>query len=419
MQQFQATPKSLFYHWQLKGWMLWALAALFYAYEFIHRVAPGVLTNQIREVFAANDHQLAIIGAMYLYGYALFQIPAGILIDRYGVKKVLVIASSILTLGSFLFTMTTSSGIAHASRFMIGAGSAFAFIGCLKIGSQWLANSSFPLVVGLTNLCGTLGALSAGAPLSLLVNKIGWREALIQLSFIGLLITLLLGLFLQEKKTPVSLKQPKLLTGLILIVKTPYSWLIALYGALLVAPIAALPELWGVEYLQIAYQISGTQAAAITHTIFIGTATGGTLIGWLIVRLALDETKLMAIASLGALLLLLIFLFLPTLPLTYLYAILFGYGILTANMLLCFSLMSKTYPAWAQGVAISFTNTIIMTFSGLVQDRVGWMLRKLHALHQGVYLVEDYQIALSILPVCLLFAIGLTFFIKKLKPSYQ
>lgn len=401
--------------WHLGGWTLWSIAAVFYAYEFIHRVVPSILTNELRVGLSINDHQLGMIGAMYFYAYAAFQLPAGVLIDRFGAKKLLVTASAVLTLGSFIFASTSSFHVAQMSRFLIGMGSAFAFIGCLKIGAQWLTMSSFPLVIGLTNLCGTLGALSGGKPMSYLVNEFGWREMLMQLSFVGLAITLILLIFLQDKPTPSEQKgetQPGLLTGLITVMKNPQSWIIALYGMLLVAPIAAIPEMWGVEYLKVAYEIPASQAAGITHTIFVGTAVGGPLIGWIMTH-QIEEVDFMMVASLGALILLCMFLYWVNMPITNLYIVLFSFGLLTANMLLCFSLITECHPPWAQGAAIGFINMVIMAGGGLAQDRVGWLLNKLRAQHEGIYLLEDYHIALSVLPLCLLAAIGLTLFIKQ------
>lgn len=413
----EQTPSS---RWHLGGWTLWSIAALFYAYEFIHRVVPSILTNELRLGLNINDHQLGTIGAMYFYAYAAFQLPAGVLIDRYGAKKLLVMASAILTLGSFIFATTSSIFVAQVSRFMIGMGSAFAFIGCLKIGAQWLTMSSFPLVVGLTNLCGTLGALSGGKPMSYLVNHFGWRDMLFQLSCVGLVITLLLWLFLQDKPTPKeesNQEQPGLLTGLFTVMKNPQSWIIALYGMLLVAPIAAIPEMWGVEYLKVAYNLPATQAAGITHTIFIGTAIGGPLIGWLMTH-QIEEVDFMMVSTLGALILLCIFLYWVNMPISNLYIVLFSYGLLTANMLLCFSLITECHPPWAQGAAIGFINMVIMAGGGLAQDRVGWLLDKLRSHHEGIYLLEDYHIALSVLPVCLLAAIGLTLFIKQKRNDF-
>ncbi|MFI4937554.1 MAG: MFS transporter [Candidatus Berkiellales bacterium] len=404
--------------WHLGGWALWSISALYYAYEFIHRVAPSVLTSHLREAFSVNNHQLASIGAMYFYAYAAFQLPAGILIDRYGTKRILFLASITLTFGSFLFSTTSSSLVAHISRFMIGAGSAFAFIGCLKIGAQWLAMSSFPLVIGLTNLCGTLGALSGGTPLSYLVQQIGWREAMMYLSFAGIFITLLIWLFLEEKPTNHTSQTTShgLFAGLWLVMKTPQSWLIAIYGALLVAPIAALPEMWGVEYLKMSHDIPETKAAAITHTIFIGTAVGGPLIGWFLTIIR-DEVHFMMFATLGALSLLSLFLYWLHVPHNSLHLILFVYGVLTANMLLCFALMAELHPDWAQGAAIGFTNMIIMSSGGITQHAVGWILHLLKENRGGVALPEDYHVALSILPLCLVVALVISLFIKQALPQ--
>lgn len=393
------------------GWFLWSLAALFYAYEFIHRMTPGIITNELRTAFSADNTQLAFIGSFYFYAYAPAQLLSGVLIDRYGVRRILIIASAILTLASFVFSITSYLQVAYISRFFIGLGSAFAFVSCLKIGSQWLATRSFPLVIGLTNLSGTIGALFAGAPLSYFVITLGWREALMQLTLAGLFITVLLFLFLRDKTASKPVDSPSLFKGLLLVVKNPQSWFIALYGALLVIPIAALPEMWGVEYLEIAYGYGPQQAAAITHTVFIGTALGGPLIGWLM-RDIIEETDFMMLSTLGALILLSIFIYWYQLSKIQLHLILFLYGILTANMLLCFDFICRIHPPWAQGAAIGFVNMIIMAFGGLGQNAIGWILNQQRTLHTGLSTIEDYHIALSLLPFCLLFAIGLTLFMR-------
>ncbi|MGE4348422.1 MAG: MFS transporter [Candidatus Berkiella sp.] len=419
MQLIEQPTSKKFLNYQLAGWLFWSVGALFYAYEFFHRVVPGVLTTHLREILTINDKQLGLIGAMYLYAYAGFQLPAGILIDKYGPKKLLVFASLLVTIGSFAFTFSINHHWAYFSRFLIGAGSAFAFVGCLKIGSQWLAMSSFPLVVGLTNFCGTLGALSGGAPFSWLIEKVGYKTALFDLSFVGLAITALLFLILKDKPEEESLEANKkelhtmhsILTGLGYVLRSKQTWYISLFGTLLVMPIAALPEMWGPEYLVVAYSIPKTQAAALTHTIFVGTAIGGPLVGWLATRVS-NLKYIMFPATLGALLLLSIFLYVPHTTLKYLYPLLFLYGILTANMLLSFSIIKQSYPDSVQGSAIGFVNMIIMLCGGFAQYGIGWLLDRFRSQHDGIYLLSDYHLALSILPFCLIFAVGLTILIN-------
>lgn len=397
----------------LIGWLFWFLAALFYAYEFIHRIVPSILTTELRAAFNINERELGQIGALYFYAYAALQIPAGLLLDKFGTKKILVLASLVLTVGSFIFSTTNTYFIAQIARIMIGAGSAFAFISCLNIGAAWLSPRYFPLMVGLTNLCGTLGALSAGAPFSYVVEYLGWRAALLYLSVAGIAITALIALFLKDKKIPISLpaKPVPLFQALIQVIKHPQSWLIGIYGALLVAPIVALPEMWGVEYLSLAYQLSTPSASLLTHTIFIGTALGGPLLGWLMPYFP-HKHYLMMGATLCALLLLITLLYYLNLSHAFLYAVLFAYGLFTANMLLCFTLISKVHPLKIQGTALGFINMLIMGFGGLAQYGIGFILTPLRERHEGVILLQDYQFALSILPVCLVIALILSFRIK-------
>lgn len=402
------------------GWIMWGIAAAFYAYEFIHRVALSVMTQQLKTDLSLNAQQLGQIGAMYFYAYAAFQLPAGIIMDRFGIKRVLVAASLILTLGSFLFTQASSALVAGTSRLLIGAGSAFAFVGCLKIAAQWLPKRNFPFVVGLTNLCGTLGALLGGAPLAHGVDTLGWRETFLYFSFIGLLITLLLGRFLQDKTESLETDTHppySLISGFLLVVRNPQSWIIGLYGALLVAPIAALPEMWGVEYLQLTYQLPKTIASSLTDMIFVGTAIGGPLIGWFMLKRD-DPIDVMMVATLMAVILLTLFLYGFHHPSPWMVMVLILYGIFTANMLLCFSLMTQAYPVWAQGAAIGFTNMVIMTVAGGIQHLIGWFLEYLHTNHIKLLSIRHYEITLALLPFCLLLALGLTLLMSRIEERH-
>lgn len=401
----------------LFAWFMWGIAAAFYAYEFIHRVALGVMTTQLKTSLSINAQQLGQIGAMYFYAYAAFQLPAGMMMDRFGIKRVLIMASLILTLGSFLFTQASTQWIAEISRLFVGAGSAFAFVGCLKIAAQWLPKRDFPLVVGLTNLCGTLGALLGGAPLAYFVEKLGWRETFFIFSFIGLIITVLLMRFLQDKtpSTDTQSSHPySLIDGFLLVVRNPLSWIIGLYGALLVAPIAALPEMWGVEYLQFTYQIPKTIASSLTDMIFVGTAIGGPLIGWFMLKRD-DPVDVMMVATLLALILLTLFLYGFHHPSPWMVVVLVLYGIFTANMLLCFSLMTQAFPVWAQGAAIGFTNMVIMTVAGGIQHLIGWFLDYLHTSEFRLLSHRQFEITLALLPFCLLLALVLTLLMGRLQ----
>lgn len=401
--------------WRISALAMWGIAAIFYGYEFIHRVAPSVITFQLKASLSLTQQQLGTIGAMYFYAYAAFQLPAGILMDRFGIKKVLVTAATILTIGSFVFTFSDKLWVTQLSRFLIGAGSAFAFIGCLKIASLTLPKKHFPLIVGLTNLCGTLGALLGGRPLARLVLELGWRETFFYLSGIGLLITFFLIKWIKDPNSQTEPPSPTHTTwfsGLWLIMRSPYAWLVGLYGALLVAPIAAIPEMWGVEYLQIAYNVPSTIASNLTHTVFIGTALGGPIIGWFMTNKD-DPTRVMRLSTLLAFSLLSLFLYGFHQPSGLMYLILVSYGFFTANMLLCFTIMTNHFPKRCQGAAIGFTNMLIMIFAGGIQQFIGGMLDYLEGAPYSKLALDHYRITLAFLPICLLVAFGITFILRR------
>jgi sugar phosphate permease len=244
---------------------MWFLAAIFYGYEFFQRVAPTIMATPIMNTFHLNHASFALVSSLYLYAYALAQLPAGALLDKYGPKICLSLSALGVALGTLLFSETENLLFLGLGRILIGIGSAFAFIGCLKLATQWFEGKTFGLIVGLTNLIGVLGALVGEAPLAELVDHYGWINSLKFSGFLGLFIALILFLFIQntpsqslEKKAPIPLWPcfKKL-------IKTPQNWLIGIYAGLMVSPVIAFTELWAVPFLQTAHHLNSVKAAAV------------------------------------------------------------------------------------------------------------------------------------------------------------
>ena len=393
------------------GWLFWFVAALFYAYEMVHRVAPNVLTAVLRHDLAVDENQLGLIAATYFYSYALFQLPAGLAVDRFNTKVVLLTAAASVALGSALFTLSNQLPLIYLSRVIIGAGSAFAFVGCLSISRIWMSQKTFPLVVGLTNLFGTLGALLGGHPLALSVNSYGWRPAFSVVTLVGVVIVVLtLMIIPTRERYNEKHQQHSILEGLFFVMGKPITWVIAFYGALIVAPIVAFAELWGVDFLSQAYNLDITWASSMTQCIFIGTAIGGPLIGYLATHFS--DLRIMRFCSVAALILLMLFIYYPHSHFIGLYTVFILYGLFSANMLLCFNMVNQYSPPWASGAAIGLINMVIMIVGGVVQQLIGKLRDFITVQHSGLYNLTDYQIALSLLPCCLMIAIGLTLFLR-------
>lgn len=169
-----------------KSWFVWMCAALFYGYQFLLRVSPNVMTAELMDAFSIDGCALGTLTGLYYYGYSSLQVPGGTLIDRFGARKMLTAAALFCAGGVILFSLASSIYIAGLGRFMIGAGSAFGFLSCLKTGTSMFPPKKLPLVIGMTLFLGVVGAMSAGKPLVYLIDVFGWRSALWVLAALGL-----------------------------------------------------------------------------------------------------------------------------------------------------------------------------------------------------------------------------------------
>src|SRR5438132_1195422 len=87
----------------LYGWLIWILSALFMFYKYAIEVSPSVMTHDLMKDFSISGAQLGNLAACYFYSYLIMQIPAGILVDRWGPRKVTTLAIFVCATGSFIF----------------------------------------------------------------------------------------------------------------------------------------------------------------------------------------------------------------------------------------------------------------------------------------------------------------------------
>ena len=156
----------------------WGLGAIFYLIGFYQRVAPAVITRELMSEFSLGAAALGNLAAFYYYSYVLMQIPAGVLADSWGPRRVLTVGAAVAAIGTLLFALAPAYAGAGLGRMLIGGSVGVAFVAMLKLASHWFAPARFAMLSGLALACGMVGAVSAGVPLRLLVDAFGWRSVL-------------------------------------------------------------------------------------------------------------------------------------------------------------------------------------------------------------------------------------------------
>ncbi len=172
-----------------RAWLIWLFSALFYCYQFVLRVSPNVMTDDLMRDFSIDASSLSVLIAFYYYAYAGMQLPLGVTMDLFGPRRILTVAGFICALACFVMATATSPAWVALARFMTGLGSACVFLGACKLATLWFRPKQLGLVIGLTFALGTIGAALI-APLEILISYTGWRYALNILGVIGGIIGL-------------------------------------------------------------------------------------------------------------------------------------------------------------------------------------------------------------------------------------
>lgn len=405
------------------AWLIIGLAMLFYLYDFFLQVSPSVMVQQLMKSFNLEAFQLGNLSAFYFYIYTVMQVPVGVLYDRFGVRWLMIGAVAISTIGSFLFGFSIHIGFAQFSRFLMGLGSSFAFVGVLKIAATYLPANRIAIVTGITTALGMVGAMVGNLLLTKFVLSVGWRWGMIVGGFGGLAIFIGLGLCLFYFKEP-SRKQRKkdqllkpLLIHLLDTVRRPSMWVNAIISFLLFIPINAFANLWGVPYLKQAQHFSPTSAAVINSLMFLGVALGGPFWGWLSDRVGRRKIFIFIATVLGAVTLSCI-IYIEQLNLIVAGGLFLVTGFLIATQTLTFPIAKELSPPAIVATAFAFTNLVINLGGSIFQPVVGAILDsnwvgRLSALHVPVFGHSTFSVALTLLPVSYVLAFLLTFFLRE------
>ncbi|MBI2786527.1 MAG: MFS transporter [Legionella longbeachae] len=410
------------------AYFIFFLAASFYLYEFILQVAPSVMAESMMKTFGVTGQGFGVISAFYFYAYAPAQLPAGVLYDRYGPRKLMTFAIMLCALGSAFFAATDSVFTACIGRFLIGIGSAFSFIGVLVLLSRWFPPYYFAILAGVAQLMSSVGAIFGEMPLAYLIQAVGWRNASFLLSLIGFILALFFWLHIRDYPHQQNQNIPEHYLRdewkrLIAVCKHSYTWITGSYAFAIWTPIAVFAALWGVPYLQQKYAISVVAASGLCSMIWIGIGIGSPLLGWFSDRIESRRIALIISAVLG-LFATLILLYLPGLTYGWATFVLFVLGLGAGGQTVSFAVVKENNSPELVGTASGFNNLSVLIGGAIFQPLVGYILQRTDSwnLVNGVhvYSISSYQVALLVMPICFLASLLIaSFLLKESHPAHK
>lgn len=414
MQKDTRTHLTLFAIW------IFALGNLFYCYEFFVQVAPSVLSDALQADFNTNATGLGALSSSFYWSYTIMQIPAGLLLDRYGSRLMLALVTLVCAAGVLLFGIADNIWVAMLGRILMGASGAFAFTGVIYLVIRWVPVKQAAFFIGIIQVVGSIGAIGGGSLLAAILQSHPWRKTMIIFAIVGVIIAGINLLLIRNRPkdfTEGTSTKSSMWESLLIVLKNRETWTIALYSFMIWGPIVAFVALWGVPFLKTSLHISGLEAANAMAFAWIGIAVGSPLIGWASDKVNRRCIFLTISAWIGVVSALAV-IFVPGLNFFVLSVILFFVGLAAAGQTLAFGVVKDNNPIHVCGAANGFNNMMVVAGGAVLQPLVGYLL-DLHwtgAMEEGVrvYTLENYHIALLILPICfVLAAFASTFIVRE------
>ncbi len=406
------------------GSLVCVIGALFYCYEFILRIIPGALQSELSAAFGhISASAFGQLSAFYYFAYSPMQLPVGMLMDRFGPRRLLTFACLCCTFGSLMFSYSSSMLIAGSGRFLVGFGSSFAFVGVLSLAMHWLPRRYFSLVAGLITTLGMLGLVYGEVKITEMAVTMGLQYVLTMMVVFGAVLSVLIFIVVRDGPGGIQVKSqplPEFFHNVLCVLKSHHVWLIGFVGACLYTSLSVFGELWGKTYLEQAHHLTKLEAARTISAMFLGWAVGAPIAGYFSDYTGRRVLPLV-IGAVMALICISLVLYCPGLSYTSLNVLLFLYGVFSATEIIVFVMAKENSGALLSGTVFAVTNMIV-TLGGVVfQPLVGKLLDTFgdSSLVGGehIYTVVDYQLALSILPLSLLMVMIAAFFLKDQRSS--
>jgi sugar phosphate permease len=181
------------------AWFAWALGATAYAVAVFQRSSLGMAGIEAAQHFGVGPALLAMFTTLQLFVYALMQVPVGLLVDRFGPRRLLSTGLLLMALGQCAFALTDSVGAGIAARVLVGCGDAMAFVSVLRLVAAWFPARRGALFTQLTALAGITGNLVAAAPLSALLRNVGWTPTFLVAAAVAAIVLVPVATLLRDR----------------------------------------------------------------------------------------------------------------------------------------------------------------------------------------------------------------------------
>lgn len=365
---------------KIYAWFVWLLTAFLFFYLNILEFLPADIGAALKIKFDISNIALGLLGGTFFYAHLVFHIPSGMLIDRYGPRMMTGLGVLVTTIGMVIFISGQNLFMVGVGRFLTGLGSAFMVVNTLKIAANWFPNQRFAFLVGLMMSLGLMGPLFINFVFTDIITSYGPWKSLYIITLFGLVIGILHLIFARDSRTN-FLHHTKediprhLANKILLIIKSPQNWRLAIIYALAITPLTLYAGLWGTPFIEQEFHRPEAMALEGVAFLLLGFAIGAPFFGFLSEKIKRRKV-ILQYGLIASFLMFLVLLYVPNY--TYLPGRLqtFLFGFANSTVMLTFAMIYDINPKIITGTVMGFMFTLQAIMTSVNDPLIGYLSEK-------------------------------------------
>jgi sugar phosphate permease len=418
-------------------YVIWAVLALCYVIVFFHRLAAGVVQDDLVESFGISLTTYASLASTYFYAYLIMQIPSGILADTIGARKTVSIGVLTAGIGSMIFGAAPIIAVAFIGRLLVGLGVSVIYVSILKIISTWFKEEEFGTMTGITAFIGNMGGILAQTPLVVLVGIISWRYAFQLIGILSIIIAIVtyaivrnkpeemslpsirqirradIGLVIKENKVSDSKDKKEksgILKVLVKVLTNIHTWPPFFMSGFVTGGFIALTGTWGHSYLTEVYGFTKNTSSNYISVIILFLAITSIVIGNVSDRIQKRKLPMLVAVTVNAACWAILVKFIDSIPQSLMFPFFAIFGASLTSFILAWACGKEVNNPEFAGVSMSVVNMGGFLGPSIIPIIMGGIIEKYSATLPPAQL---YQRAFMVCFICSLLAIVSVLLIKE------
>jgi predicted MFS family arabinose efflux permease len=343
-----------------------------YFISYLYRVVNAVIAPDLIADIGVGPSALGLLTATYFISFASFQLPLGVLLDRFGPRKVEAVLLVFAALGAFVFSRAESLTGLIMGRALIGFGVSACLMAAFKGYTLWFSRDKWPLINGFQMAAGGLGALAATSPVEATLQFTDWRGVFTSLALLTLLTAVAVFLIVPEKKiegTGENLQNQ--LRGIREIFTSRTFWRTAPLTTMSQAAFLAIQGLWAGPWLTHVAKFERTAVAALLFWVAVAMIAGFITLGSVAGRLSKRGVSVATTAVTGMTLFIIVQLLLIFGPISWSIPVWLAFGFLGTSGIIAYSALSQSFPVYLSGRVTTAVNLLVFITAFAGQWAIG------------------------------------------------